>query len=258
MVALNGARLGKADHPALPVTIAETIAAAKACFAEGAGALHAHVRDGTGGHVLDAGLYRELIAEMARTVPAMAVQITTEAVGRYTPEAQRRLVYAVQPQAVSVALCEMLPDPSEEAAARRFYRFCIDQGIAVQHILYAPDELWRLFRHVAEGIVPAGRLQLLFVLGRYTPGQQSMASDLEPFLAALREAPAATAEIDWALCAFGAAETDCLVEAVRCGGKARIGFENNLLQRDGQLAADNAARVRELRQALDALLTDRF
>ena len=85
MVAPNGARRGKADHPALPVTIPEIVACAADCFAAGADGLHAHVRDGAGEHVLDAGLYAELMTELARTVPGMPVQITTEAVGRYTP-----------------------------------------------------------------------------------------------------------------------------------------------------------------------------
>ena len=89
MVAPNGARRTKADHPALPVSVAETVEAALACHEAGAGGLHAHVRDRQGAHVLDAGLYRELIAEMGLRAPAMAVQITTEAVGRYSPAEQR-------------------------------------------------------------------------------------------------------------------------------------------------------------------------
>ena len=58
MVAPNGARLGKADHPALPVTIAEIVACAAACWHAGAGGIHAHVRDAdlviTGEGFLDA------------------------------------------------------------------------------------------------------------------------------------------------------------------------------------------------------------
>ena len=109
MVAPNGARRTKADHSALPMTIAETVVAAKACLEAGAGALHAHVRDLTGAHVLDAGLYRELLSEMRVAVPQMQVQITTEAVGKYTPEEQRELVYKVKPDAVSIAIREMGP-----------------------------------------------------------------------------------------------------------------------------------------------------
>lgn len=116
MVAPNGARRTKADHSALPMTIAETVVAAKACLEAGAGALHAHVRDLTGAHVLDAGLYRELLSEMRVAVPQMQVQITTEAVGKYTPEEQRELVYKVKPDAVSVAIREMVPEGGEDQA----------------------------------------------------------------------------------------------------------------------------------------------
>lgn len=246
MVAPNGARRTKADHPALPLTIAETVEAAKSCFAEGAEAIHAHVRDETGAHVLDAGLYRELIVEMDRSVPKMAVQITTEAVGRYTPEAQRRLVDDVAPRAVSVALREMLPDDSEAKDAGQFYRRAAEAGIAVQHILYEPKDVTLLFYWVDQGIIPPGDLQLLFVLGRYTAGQQSQIGDLDPFLAAMAERTDLGGILDWGLCAFGANETDCLAAAISRGGKARIGFENNILNRDGSVAADNAERVREL------------
>ena len=135
MVAPNGARRGKADHPALPVTISEIVQTARACHAAGAGALHAHVRDGNGAHVLDAGLYRELIAEMARAVPDMPVQITTEAAGLYSPSQQRALLRAITPEGVSIALAEMLAD-GDRVAARDSYHTLAEAGVAVQHILY--------------------------------------------------------------------------------------------------------------------------
>ncbi|MEM8916119.1 MAG: 3-keto-5-aminohexanoate cleavage protein, partial [Pseudomonadota bacterium] len=113
MVAPNGARRTKADHPALPVTIPEIVATAKACFEAGADGLHAHVRDGDQRHVLDAGLYRELLSELSAQVPDLAVQITTEAVGQYSPPEQRAVVREVMPKAVSVALSEMLSDGDE-------------------------------------------------------------------------------------------------------------------------------------------------
>ena len=45
MVAPNGARKVKKDHPAVPLTISETVATAKSCYEAGAGAIHLHVRD---------------------------------------------------------------------------------------------------------------------------------------------------------------------------------------------------------------------
>ena len=47
-----------------------------------AGAIHYHVRDADGGHILDAGLYHEAIAELQRA-PEMHLQMTTETIGKY-------------------------------------------------------------------------------------------------------------------------------------------------------------------------------
>ena len=51
MVAPNGARKIKKDHPAVPLTISETVETAKSCYKAGAGAIHLHVRDKEGQHV---------------------------------------------------------------------------------------------------------------------------------------------------------------------------------------------------------------
>lgn len=246
MLAPNGARLGKADHPALPVTVAETVAAALAACEAGAQALHAHVRDAEGRHVLDAGLYRELIAEMSRAVPAMPVQITTEAVGRYTPNEQQRVVRDVMPEGVSVALREMWPLAGPDRQAAGFYAWANETGIAVQHILYAPQDVSRLLALAAAGDVP-GPLQMLFVLGRYATPSEGRPEDLQGFLDAAAEMPEGS---EWAVCAFGRPEQACLLAAARRGGRMRIGFENNLLRPDGSTARDNAEQVMALRRAL--------
>ena len=242
MVAPNGARRTKADHPALPMTIAESVACAAGCHAAGAGAIHAHLRDAEGNHWLDAGAYAELIAEMARAVPGLPVQITTEAAGRYAPRDQRRLLEQLRPEGVSIALAEMLADEERDAAGRCYHALA-EAGVAVQHILYGAEQVAWLADERRRGTIPDGPLQLLFVLGRYTPGQQSDPSMLTPFLDATRSADL---DADWAACAFGATETACLHAALRQGGKARVGFENNLTMAGGRLARDNAERVAEI------------
>ncbi|MGO4909432.1 3-keto-5-aminohexanoate cleavage protein [Pseudorhodobacter sp. W20_MBD10_FR17] len=242
MVAPNGAKLTSADHPALPVTIAETVACAVDCCAAGADGLHAHVRDAEQRHVLDAGLYAELLAELRSRAPQLYVQITSEAVGRYTPTEQRRLVQDLRPAAVSVALREITAE-QDEAVTRRFFATCAEAGIGVQHILYDAADVAHLGRMVAAGDIAREGLMALIVLGRYSVGQVSAPSDVS----ALAQVLGATVPgVDWGACAFGAQETACLIEAMRHGGKARIGFENNRLNADGTVAADNAERVREL------------
>ena len=248
MVAPTGARRTVADHVALPVTIPQIVAEARNCFAAGAGGIHAHVRDGAGQHSLDCGLYKELLAELALAVPDMVVQITTESVGMYGPQAQRNLVRDLRPAQVSIALREMIVD-QDDKTLRRFYHWTVEAGIGVQHILYSPNEIRMMQDHIERGIIPADGIQLMLVLGQYQAARDSQPEDLDGYLNARQ---GAVAQSGWAVCAFGRNETACLVSAVHRGGKARIGLENNLHNADGSLAASNAARVAELVQALAA------
>jgi len=239
MIAPNGARLKKADHPALPETIEDIVSTALACAQAGADGIHAHVRDGDANHTLDEGLYRELLAELARVVPGMLHQITTEAVGRYNPAEQMRLVRSVKPRSVSISLAE-LTSQGWNAEVETFYRWCDERDVAVQHILYSPEDLGNLTGLCAQGKIPDRQLQMLFVLGRYGQGIPSKPESIPEFLDLL---PRLAAKPDWAVCAFGRSETACLREAERLGGKVRIGFENNTINEDGSIARDNAERV---------------
>lgn len=249
MVAPNGARRTKVDHPKLPITVAEIVETARACWDAGAGGLHAHVRGDNGAHILDAGLYRELLAEMAITVPDMLVQITTEAVGMYSPDQQRTLVHDVMPNAVSVSLREMLADGATKAT-QEFYHWAHASDISVQHILYDEADILLLEQQINAGGIPSEELQAILVLGRYTAGQISDPNDLPVMVRQLTDF---ATKADWAVCAFGQTETNCLVRAFEMGGKARVGFENNLINNAGDHATDNAARVAEIAAKLSSV-----
>ena len=243
MVAPNGARRTKIDHRQLPITAAEIAETAEACWRAGAGAFHLHVRDDEGKHTLDPGRYREAISAVEEaTDRQMAIQVTTEAVGLYRPEEQVAVVEALAPTAVSVALRELYLDRSSDAIAGKFYRWAREAGIAVQHILYSPDEVIQLSALISRGMIPGDRHAAIFVLGRYTTDQQSRPEDLDPFVRAM-EGSGLSDRLDWMVCAFGVAETTCLAYALARGGHARVGFENSLWNADGSLALSNEQRV---------------
>ena len=248
MVAPNGARKSKKDHPNLPITISEIVEEAKNCFQKGANAIHAHVRDQEGNHSLDIGLYKELIKELKIKVPDLPVQITTEAVGKYSPKDQINVVEKIFPEAASVALIEMIPDKNDTNLAQKFYKFSIESNIQIQHILYSVNDL-RVFLHLVKNkIIPQHNLQVLYVLGRYEKSFQSSTNDLDPFIL---EHKSILTSIDWGVCAFGKAETDCLIKAFSLGGKLRVGFENNFYNKDGSFAETNADRVSEIVKLID-------
>ncbi|OWJ66703.1 3-keto-5-aminohexanoate cleavage protein [Inquilinus limosus] len=242
MVAPNGARRTRADHPALPMTAAELADAAAACIAAGAAAMHVHVRDEAGAHVLDAGRYAEAIAAIRdRTDGRMLVQVTTEAVGRYSPSEQMELVRTLRPAAVSVGLREILGDG--DAAASAFFSWAAGEGVAVQHILYDGADLDRFaVLHERGDLGDVARPRLLFVLGRYAPDQESRAEDLDVFLHGLQRHRLDASAV-WSVCAFGRGETAALAGSIALGGHVRVGFENSLWHADGRIARDNAERV---------------
>ncbi len=253
-VAPNGARKTHADHPALPITPDELAACARQCVDAGAAMLHLHVRRPDGTHSLEPEDYRPAIAAVQRAVgDALVIQITTEAVGIYTPEQQMASVRALQPEAISAALRELAPDAAHEAEAARFFGELAAARTAIQYILYSADDVVRYRDLRARGVLPDTPHWVLFVLGRYSAGQRSDPSDLLPFLQAWAEGGDITANVPWAMCAFGPREAECALSAALLGGHARLGFENNMALPDGSTAPDNAALVTNLRRHLDAL-----
>lgn len=247
MVAPNGARRGKVDHPALPVTDDEIVETAIACQKAGADGIHLHIRDGSGSHLLDAGRYRELLDRLGEQVPGMYLQVTSEAAGRYDAQAQRAMMRSLKPAYVSVALREMVRRPEDWPATRDFFHWAMENDVEIQHILYSPPEVETFAHAVAQGRIPGEQLAIQFVQGSYASGARD-SIEIEEYLKRL--APIGAAEIDWMVCAFGPEETASLVRAAELGGKARVGFENSLWHSNGAIARDNAARVREVAAAL--------
>ena len=85
MIAPNGARPKKKDHIEVPVTIDEVVETAKLCFDEGAEGIHFHLRDEKGDHILSSEMCLKALNDLQLSVPNMHLQVTTEAVGRYSP-----------------------------------------------------------------------------------------------------------------------------------------------------------------------------
>lgn len=234
----NGARRTKSDHPALPEGPAEIAECAEQAMDAGAAMLHLHVRDAAGRHSLDAGLYREAIGEIERRVgDRLVIQITTESVGRYSPEDQITCIQAVRPEAVSIALREIVRTSEDIPRARRLHDWLDETRTSVQHILYEPREFdrWRALRR--RGVLGRAPAFLLFVLGRAGTGPSCDPRYLLEFLDCLEPGEA----VQWMVCAFGPAEPAAAALASVLGGHVRAGFENNLLGPDGAPAANNAA-----------------
>lgn len=250
IVAPNGARKTKQDHAQLPMTIEEMVAEAKACQMAGSAMIHLHARDAQGRHSLEVDDNLEIYRAVKAAVgDSMIVQLTTEAVGMYSPQQQMALVKAVKPEAASFALCELIPDERSEEQAFVFFDWVAAQGILSQIILYDPADIERYFSLRDRGVLPKHNQHALVVLGRYHEAQQSSPWDLR----ALHLERFLEENVKCAVCAFGTKEQDCLTHAMLLGLDVRVGFENNHLSADGQPAKSNAEQVLRLKEISELL-----
>ena len=244
MVAPNGARRTKADHPRLPLSPAEIARETELCCAAGATVLHLHVRGDEGQHSLDPALYRAAIDAVRQTLgDRIAIQITTEAVGRYSADDQMTVIRQLHPEAVSLALAELIPDDAAAGDGAAFLNWIKRERIAPQYILYTPNDVARFHALHRRGVIPQRRPFALFVLGRYLRSHSTTElrpRDVLPYL------KAHDAACPWAVCAFGSSESACVLTAAGLGGHVRVGFENNLWLVDGRLAASNADLVEQV------------
>ena len=240
MSAPNGARRGKEDHARIPLSPAELADNAQAILDCGASLLHLHVRDESDGHTLDPKCYRAAIDAVRDQVgDKLVIQVTTEAVGIYSPEQQISVVKELKPEAVSIALRELVPDRDNTRDASRFFEWLKLNDVMPQYILYSPDEVgW--FEELRKcGVFHDDLPFVLFVLGQYGTTKYGDPADLEDYQHALGDE-----RIPWAVCCFGPREDEVSWCAATAGGHARVGFENNMLMPGGSEAPDNAALVK--------------
>ena len=232
MAAPNGARKTVQDHPAIPVTDAELIETAVACFDAGASALHAHIRTIDQTHLLD------------------EVQVTSEAAGVYESDAQIDLLSRLKAPWVSVAIREILRS-QEPQMLQPFFKQLLDKS-RVQFILYDADDFQTLSSLMEQEIIQTESLEVLYVLGRYSANQESTPDQLDLFLTCRDRAPTHVKPVREMICAFGRGQIPCLLRAASEGMDLRIGFENGVWLPDGEIAENNAALVGALVGSLPA------
>lgn len=245
MIAPNGARRNQKHHPNIPLCDDALVNTAIECQLAGADGAHLHIRNDNGSHLIDAIRYQTLLERLQQAVPDMYLQVTSESAGIYETQQQQAMMYSLKPRYVSVAVREMVRKPEDWSQAATFYAWAQTNNVQIQHILYSPLELESFLSAVSSGSIPGDHHLLQFVLGSYDGTRISEPSQVSVFTDLLKSAPIEM-QFDWMLCAFGKEETACLLEAIKQGGKARIGFENSLWNADGSMANNNAERVAEL------------
>ena len=187
------------------------------------------------------------LEDLQTNVPKMHLQVTTEAVGRYSPDQMKNLANDVKPPGISIGIRELIPSRNPTDEDINFYQSLTNSGTKIQHICYEPEDLDLLCEVLNKGNISKDGNWCLFVIGHYS-GKVSDPNKIQLFLNKLKDN---NLNADWAVCAFAKEEIECLKKAISLGGKIRIGFENSMFMPNGEMAPNNHTKVKVVKEILN-------
>jgi 3-keto-5-aminohexanoate cleavage enzyme len=247
--ALTGAEVTRAQQPALPISPEEIAQAAWECAQAGASIVHVHARRPDGSSTQDAAAYRAII-DAVRARCDVIVQVSTGgAVGMNAEERLAPVMLAPEMATLSMGSVNFGDDVflNPPGDMQRFLDAMRAHGVVPEFEVFDAGHLATLARWVKKGIV-AAPAHVDFVLG--VPG--GMPGNAEALMYLRAQLPAG---MSWTVAGIGAAQLPLATLAIALGGHVRVGFEDNIHFRRGELAASNAQFVQ--RVAAIARLLDR-
>lgn len=246
--ALTGAEVTREQQPALPVSPQEIGVAAAECAQAGASIVHVHARLPDGRPTQDPAIYAQILHEVRQRSDVIVQMSTGGAVGmtpmeRLAPVALRPEMATLSMGSVNFGQDVFLNAPPDIAAfAQEMQRL----GVKPELEIFDTGMLATAKRWLNQGLL-AQPAHVDLVLG--VPG--GMAATPQTLLYLLSELPPGCT---WSAAGIGAAQLSVATWAILLGGHARVGLEDNIYYRKGELAQSNAqlvARVARLARELD-------
>lgn len=235
--AIVGAEVTLAECPHLPITPDQIgLAAAEACQA-GASIIHLHVRTPDGQPTQDKEIFRQAIAAIQARCDAIVQVSTGGAVGM---SAQERL----QPVYLGPEMATLTTGSvnfGEEIFANswplmiEFARAMQENRVKPELEIFDAGMIANALRLRDKGLI-SEPLHFDLVLG--VPG--GMPATVRNLAYQVEGLPPGAS---WSVAGIGRAQTQMAAVAIAMGGHARVGFEDNIYYRRGELAQSNAQLV---------------
>lgn len=246
--ALTGAEVTRAQQPALPLTPEEIGIAAAECAQAGASIVHVHGRHPDGSPTQDKEVYRRIMAEVKQRCDVI-VQVSTGGAVGMTPQ-ERLAPVTLKPEMATLSMGSVnfggdvfMNHPADMEVFAQAMR---EHGVKPELEIFDSGMLTTASRWLKKGLL-TGPLHFDFVLG--IPG--AMAGTPEALLYLKSQLPPGAT---WTVAGIGAAQLPLATLAMVLGGHVRVGFEDNVYYRKGELASSNAqlvARVARISRELD-------
>lgn len=246
--AMVGAEVTREQQPYLPITPAEIIASAVECYEAGASIIHIHVRDTAGNATQDAGLFREVVEGIRARCPVITQVSTGGAVWMSAEERLQSIECAPDMATLTTGTVNFGNDVfmNNRGLVETFARRLRERSIVPEVEVFDTGMIDEALRLRGMGLI-SDPLHFDFVMG--VPG--GIGPDPAHLVHMVRSLPPGSS---WSVAGMGRHQLTLATIALAMGGNVRVGFEDNIYYRKGQLARSNAelvARVARIATELD-------
>jgi 3-keto-5-aminohexanoate cleavage enzyme len=253
--ALTGAFQGKEANPNLPIQPAEIIQSAHEAYNAGASIAHIHARDKEGISTNDPKVYSE-IGSGIKSKCDMIIQYSTAPANKAGTVAEdgMKLLYADDvflPEMCSLD-CSLIGTSwngrffiyewSREFLARHAKRM-MDLNIKPELEIFNPTSIEDVVKYVYPQGVLKDPLSLSFVMGMDKASQGAMEFSIDNLIHLINKVPKGSL---YSALAIGQHQLPGTVMTMLMGGNVRVGFEDNVYFKKGQLAKNNAELVERI------------
>lgn len=235
--AVTGAELTRDDYPCLPLAPDEI--ADSACEAVNAGAsiIHLHVRDKNGKPTQSVEVFKETTGKILSRCDAIIQYSTGGAVGTSLEERCEPLSLCPEMASLTMGTMNFGKDIFEnsENTIIRIAEVMKKNGVMPELEIFDMGMLESVQRYLDQNLLPE-KYHVNFVLG--VPG--GMNGSIENLVALVSRLPAGRT---WTAAGIGKYQLPIAVHAAVMGGHARVGIEDNIYYRKGELALSSAQMV---------------
>ena len=249
-VALTGSRIGKHQTPRIPVTPDEIARSGIEAWRAGASVVHVHVRDAsTGLGTQDVTVFREVVDRLRAETDAILCLTTSGIPGRNLSIEERLAPLALRPEMVSFDAGSINTEAgvflnqtdfldAATAAAR-------EHGVKLELECFDTGMIVTALRYHEQGLIP-GPLHFQFLFG----SKFGMPATTRALANAVDMIPG---DATWSVIGIGRAQLQMAMMAMPIGGHVRVGLEDNIYYRHGELAKSNAQLVERVVRLADEL-----
>lgn len=237
--AITGAEVTKAHNPAVPYTVDEIVREAKSAFDAGASIIHLHVREDDGTPTQRPERFQTCMDAIRRECPGVILQPSTGgAVGMPDDERLDSCRVTPAPEFATLDCGTLNFGPhgifvNTEETILSFARFMRERGIKPELEVFDKGMIDIALALDKEGIFDKP-LHFNFVLG------VQMTGTLRDLVFMAGSIPPGST---WSATGIGKYADAVAAGAIVTGGHVRVGFEDNIYLKKGQLAASNGELV---------------